>query len=67
MNRHEYRKTVKNKFTGPGWIYYWNHIDFTALVRSVAVELFYQNDFDSELAIETRRRLKQLQTGETDE
>ena len=66
MTRNEYRQLVRNTFTGKGWEYYWQHWNFSDLVNSVALELFYQKDLTSPLAIETHHRFKQLkETGET--
>jgi hypothetical protein len=67
MTRDEYRQLIKTSFSGGGWEYYWQHINFPELVRSVAVELFYRQDFTSPLAVETHRRYKQIrEIGETD-
>jgi len=67
MNRDEYRQLIKTTFVGKGWEYYWQHINFPELVKSVAVECFYYNDLTSPLAVETHRRIKQLRDiGETD-
>ena len=68
MNRDDYRQLVKNTFHDKGWEYYWQHINFPEMLRSVAIQLFLNKDFNTPLAEETHRRLKQLHdTGETDQ
>lgn len=67
MTRIEYRKAVKETVKN-GWEYYSEHFNFPELLKTVAVELFMRGDCDSELSVETRRRLNQLHdTGITDE
>jgi len=67
MNRDEYRQSLKEYFQDVGWEAYSNHMNFPQLLNGVAVELFIRNDSQSEFAVETRRRLKQLkETGITD-
>ena len=67
MTRDEYRQLLREYFQDKGWELYSNHMSFPQLLNGVAVELFIRNDSQSKFAVETRRRLKQLnETGITD-
>lgn len=66
MTREEYCKEVNNRF--PNNIFSVDSISFPVLLRKAAISLFIFNDFESELSLETHRRLKQLsELGFTDE
>lgn len=67
MTRDEYRKLIRANFTGNGWEYYADHINFYDVLKTVAVECFLRRDLVSDLAQETHRRMVQIkETGETD-
>lgn len=67
MTRDEYRQALRDYFQDKGWEMYSFHMNFPQMLKDVAVELFIKNDNNSEFAIETRRRLKQVhETGITD-
>jgi hypothetical protein len=63
MTRTEYRKQALLIHGG----YFVDSVLSPTLLRESAVALFMNGDFESEFAIETKRRLKQLEvTGYTD-